>query len=106
MCEAVVLRQPFFNRIFSTQDVLKVLYCQKNIIQELLKGVNRMEKELIFHILEMDGLTDERAVKAAYRKKLKVTNPEDDPEGFRKLREAYEQALMLLQEEREKKKKA
>lgn len=102
MCEAVVLRQSFFNRIFSTQDVLKVLYCQKNIIQELLKGVNRMEKELIFHILEMDGLTDERAVKAAYRKKLKVTNPEDDPEGFRKLREAYEQALMLLQEEREK----
>ena len=60
-----------------------------------------MEKELVFHILEIDGLTDERSIKAAYMKKLKVTNPEDDPEGFRKLREAYEQALLLLQEAQE-----
>ncbi len=61
-----------------------------------------MEKELIFHILEIGGLTDEREIKTAYMKKLKMTNPEDDPEGFRKLREAYEQALLLLQEEKEK----
>jgi len=60
-----------------------------------------MEKELIFHILELDELNDERAVKSAYRKKLKFTNPEDDPEGFRKLREAYEGALMLLQKAEE-----
>ena len=61
-----------------------------------------MEKELVFHILEIDGLTDERSIKAAYMKKLKATNPEDDPEGFRRLREAYEQAQALLQEEKER----
>ena len=60
-----------------------------------------MERELIYHILELDRLTDERTVKAAYMKKLRVTNPEDDPEGFRKLREAYEGALELLRKAEE-----
>ena len=55
-----------------------------------------MEKELIFQILGIDELSDERALKAAYMNKLKVTNPEDDPEGFRRLREAYEKAVELL----------
>lgn len=55
-----------------------------------------MEKELIFQILEINELKDERALKAAYMNKLKVTNPEDDPEGFRRLREAYEKAVELL----------
>lgn len=61
-----------------------------------------MEKELVFHILELKELEDEKAVKAAYMKKLRETNPEDDPEGFRKLREAYEQALVLLEEAQNK----
>jgi len=55
-----------------------------------------MEKGLILQILELRELQDERSVKAAYMKKLRQTNPEDDPEGFRKLREAYEQAVELL----------
>ena len=55
-----------------------------------------MEKELIFQILGIDKLNDERALKTAYMEKLKMTNPEDDPEGFRRLREAYEKALELL----------
>ena len=58
-----------------------------------------MEKELIFQILGINELTDERALKAAYMSKLKVTNPEDDPEGFRRLREAYEKAVELLRSE-------
>ena len=61
--------------------------------------MNRIEA---FQILGMEAVKDERAIRNAYREKLNITNPEDDPEGFRKLREAYEQALMLLQEEREK----
>lgn len=56
-----------------------------------------MEKELILQILGIDELSDERAVKAAYMQKLKVTNPEDNPEGFRRLREAYEKAVEILQ---------
>ena len=60
-----------------------------------------MEKERILHILELEELTDERTVKSAYMTKLKRTNPEDDPEGFRKLREAYEGGLLLLREAEE-----
>ena len=45
-----------------------------------------MEKEMSFHILGIEETKDENAVKMAYRKLLKETNPEDDPEGFKRLR--------------------
>ena len=51
-----------------------------------------MEKEMSFHILGIEETKDENAVKMAYRKLLKETNPEDDPEGFKRLRTAYETA--------------
>ena len=60
-----------------------------------------MEKELVFHILEVKEVKDERAVKAAYMKKLRATNPEDDPEGFKRLREAYEQAIVYARTPKE-----
>ena len=41
-----------------------------------------MEKEMSFHILAIEETKDENAVKMAYRKLLKETNPEDDPEGL------------------------
>lgn len=52
-----------------------------------------MEKQMIFHILEIEETRDEDAIKMAYRLLLKKTNPEDDPEGFKRLREAYEVAM-------------
>lgn len=52
-----------------------------------------MTLEEIFNILNIDSTKDENAIKAAYREKLKVTNPEDNPEGFKRLRAAYEAAV-------------
>ncbi|MBS6396332.1 MAG: tetratricopeptide repeat protein [Clostridiales bacterium] len=67
-----------------------------------------MERELVLQILGIRELQDERSVKAAYMEKLKAANPEDDPEGFRRLREAYEEAQRLLrlseEEDQEKEK--
>ena len=60
-----------------------------------------MEKELIFQILGISETTDEEAIRAAYREVLKRTNPEDDPEGFKRLRQAYEEALQLASQMQE-----
>jgi len=46
----------------------------------------------IFQVLGIAQTKDERAIKNAYREKLTVTNPEDNPEGFKRLRAAYEEA--------------
>lgn len=54
-----------------------------------------MQTTEIFSILGIEETRDEKAIKAAYREKLAVTNPEDNPEGFKRLRQAYEEALAL-----------
>lgn len=51
-------------------------------------GVNWALRELG---LQPDA--DARAVKRAYATRLKITRPEDDPEGFQRLHEAYQAAL-------------
>lgn len=55
-----------------------------------------MEDYLVWKILGVDENADEDALKKAYRSKLATVNPEDDQEGFMRLREAYEQALEML----------
>lgn len=60
-----------------------------------------MEKELVFHILEIEPTKEEAQIRSAYPTLLKKTNPEDDPEGFKRLREAYEEALSLARETEE-----
>ena len=46
-------------------------------------------------ILGIAPTDDKRSITAAYRAKLKTTNPEDNPEAFKALRAAYEEALRL-----------
>lgn len=47
----------------------------------------------IFAVLGIAETKDEAQIRAAYRDKLITVNPEDNPEGFKLLREAYEEAL-------------
>ena len=60
--------------------------------------MNRIEA---FQILGMEAVKDERAIRNAYREKLNITNPEDDPEGFKRLRGAYEEACRYAKEPEE-----
>ena len=46
-----------------------------------------------WEILELTAEADQKAIKQAYARKLKQTRPDDDPEGFKVLHDAYKQAL-------------
>lgn len=66
-----------------------------------------MERQIVFRVLDIEETKNEQEIKDAYRRKLRVTNPEDDPEGFKRLREAYETAVAWArqpEEETEKEK--
>ena len=64
-----------------------------------------MEKQEIWSILGIKPSKDENEIKEAYRKELVKYNPEDDQAGFRRLREAYEEAIRYANEEEEEKEK-
>ena len=46
-------------------------------------------------------LKEEKKIKKAYRARLHAVNPEDDPDGFKRLREAYEEALKYARQKEE-----
>lgn len=46
-----------------------------------------------WEILGLPSDADTRSIKRQYATLLKRTRPDDDPEGFQRLREAYEHAL-------------
>ena len=44
-------------------------------------------------VLQLPEEADERTIKRTYARLLKSCRPDDDAEGFQRLREAYEEAL-------------
>ncbi|MDE6602932.1 MAG: J domain-containing protein [Lachnospiraceae bacterium] len=48
----------------------------------------------IWNILDIEPTTDKRAIRKAYAAKTKETHPEDAPEEFKRLHEAYQAALV------------
>lgn len=50
-----------------------------------------------FQTLKITQTREEKAIRLAYLTLLKEVNPEDDPDGFKRLREAYEQAVAYAQ---------
>ncbi len=55
-----------------------------------------MDKQMIWRVLDMEPTKDEKLIKARYRELLPLHNPEDDAEGFKQLREAYDEAIRLI----------
>ena len=58
---------------------------------------------MFWKILKIEPTADRSVIRTAYRELLSVTNPEDSPEEFKALREAYEQALAYADEHAEDK---
>lgn len=60
-----------------------------------------MDKKLAFQVLGLADTKDEGQIRQSYLTLLKGANPEDDPEGFKRLREAYEEALRAARQREE-----
>lgn len=58
-----------------------------------------------FNTLGIEATKEEKEIKKAYRDKLHTVNPEDDPNGFKILREAYEEALKYARQKETRRRK-
>ncbi len=52
-------------------------------------------------VLDIRATSDERDIKRAYARKLKITRPDDDPVAFGQLRDAYELAMRMAAQTRD-----
>lgn len=52
-----------------------------------------MTTSSIWSILDIEATDDASTIRRAYARRVKIVHPEDDPEGFKALRNAYSQAL-------------
>lgn len=52
----------------------------------------------IWTILGIEQTYDTSVIRKAYAKKLQIHHPEDDPQGYQQLREAYDQAMKLAKQ--------
>ncbi len=57
-----------------------------------------MDIKEVFDILKIEITKDENKIGEAYRTELRKHNPEDDPDGFKKVRTAYENAISFARE--------
>ena len=60
-----------------------------------------MDFKEAFKILEIEPTEDKKEIKVAYSKMLKKYHPEEFPEMFMRINEAYEKSLGYLEEEYE-----
>jgi|GEM_PF-4593666 len=65
-----------------------------------------MNRRYPWSILEIDPTSDEREVKLAYARRLKVTRPEDDADAFQRLVEARDEALARVRRPKRARKSA
>lgn len=72
----------------------------------ILTGVFDLEKEKIFEVLGIEVTNDKEKLRQAYRGQLVHHHPEDDPEGFKALRTAYEEAMALADKKEEEQQQA
>lgn len=56
----------------------------------------------LWDILEIPSDSDVKTIKRAYAKLLKIHNPEDDPDGYQRIREAYDKAIKYAKKNSQK----
>ena len=53
-----------------------------------------------WNVLELPGPSELPEIRRAYAQKLKAVHPEEDPEGFQQLHDAYQQACRIARQKK------